>query len=103
MPDGDNSVAGLQGMGAGGMTAKLNCRIVDGVCRDRHQSGYGRCNSCAHSSMTRPVEARLSTRDYMWLRELCVADKMDVNDAVTQLVNQGIKSVKRRIESLNFS
>jgi hypothetical protein len=37
----------------------------------------------------------------MWLRELCVADKMDVNDAVTELVNQGIRSVKRRLDALS--
>ena len=82
------------------MSAKLNCKIRDGVCRDPGQSGYGKCTTCPHSSMTRPVEALLSTRDYMWLRELCVADKMTVNDAVTQLVNQGLRSVKRRLDAL---
>ena len=85
------------------MSAKLNCKIRDGVCRDPGQSGYGKCTTCPHSSMTRPVEALLSTRDYMWLRELCVADKMTVNDAITQLVNQGIRSVKRQIEAAEFA
>ena len=85
------------------MTAKLNCRIVDGVCHDPSQAGYGKCTSCPYSSMTRPVEAKLPTKDYMWLRELCIKDGMDVNEAVTELVNQGIRSVKRRLDALNIA
>ena len=82
------------------MSELLNCKVVDGVCHDRHQASYGRCSTCPHSSMTRPVEAKIPSRDYMWLRELCIADKMDVNDAITELVNQGIRSVKRRLDAL---
>ena len=80
------------------MTAKLNCRIVDGVCRDQGQSHWGKCRHCPHSTMTRPIEVRLSSREYMWFRKLCVEDNMTVNDAVTELVAQGIRSIKRRIE-----
>jgi hypothetical protein len=75
----------------------LNCKTSDGVCAERQQGSYGACRLCEFSTMKRTVEVAVSMRDYQFVKELCEKDGTPIDQAVTQLVYQGIRSLQRHV------
>jgi hypothetical protein len=53
--------------------------------------------------MTRPVTINLHVRDYQLLYEAGQIDGTLVDDAATELFNQGFRSVKRRLDALSMA
>lgn len=77
------------------MSDGINCKTKDGKCAMRQQGSFGKCRTCEFSTQTRPVEVHLTGRDYQFMMDLCGIDGMSISDAATELVNQGIKSLRR--------
>jgi hypothetical protein len=76
----------------------LNCKVENNVCRERQQGSYGKCRLCEFSTMTRIVEINMTMRDYQFISDLCKSDGTDITISVSELVNQGIKSLRRHTE-----
>ncbi len=75
----------------------LNCKVVDKKCAMRQQGSFGKCRTCPFSTQTRPVEVHLTGRDYQFLMDQCEVDGMSISVAATELVTQGIKSLRRHV------
>jgi len=78
----------------------LNCKTVDNKCDDRHRGSYGACRLCEFSTVTRTVQVDLHLRDYQFLADQCAIDGTEIQLAVTELVNQGIRSLKRHVKAV---
>jgi hypothetical protein len=75
----------------------LNCKVVDKKCAMRQQGSFGKCRMCPFSTQTRPVQVNLTGRDFQFLMDHCQIDGMEISDVATELVNQGIKSLRRHV------
>jgi hypothetical protein len=76
----------------------LNCKIENKKCADQHKGSYGACRLCEFSTITRAVNIDLSMKDYQFLVDLCAIDGTVIQNAVTELVNQGIRSLRRHVK-----
>jgi hypothetical protein len=76
----------------------LNCKIVDNKCAERQQGSYGKCRLCEFSTITRPINVNLIMRDYQFMQDQCAIDGTELEFAVTELVNQGIRSIRRHVK-----
>ncbi|MGD0331285.1 MAG: hypothetical protein ABSB40_12720 [Nitrososphaeria archaeon] len=77
------------------MSDGINCKIVNNKCATRQQGSFGKCRMCEFGTQTRPVEIHLTGRDYQFMMDHCQVDGMSISDAATELVNQGIRSLRR--------
>lgn len=75
----------------------IKCKVVDNQCAELQQGSIGKCRLCEFSTMGRTVEVTLLMRDYQFIMEQCEKDGMSISMAVTELVNQGIRSLRRHI------
>jgi hypothetical protein len=76
----------------------LNCKVENNKCAERQQGSYGKCRICEFSTTTRTVNIDLNTFNYQFLADQCAIDGTDIQYAVTELVNQGIRSLKRHVK-----
>ena len=78
----------------------LNCKTENGKCADRQIGSYGKCRICEFSTVTRRVEVGLSAHNHQFLANLCAIDGTEIKNAVSELVNQGIRSLRRHVKSV---
>lgn len=75
----------------------MDCKIIHNICVDRNSGSMGKCRNCEFSTNTPPIVVRLSKRDYSFIMDLC-GEEMPMEKAVTELVNQGIRSLRRKVK-----
>jgi hypothetical protein len=91
----------------------MNCPIVKNISPEKCRENKQKYNSCAVCSIDvaaapvkvapvvntdpRPVTVMIQADDYRMMRELCKVDGYDINVAVSELVRQGIESVRRHV------
>jgi hypothetical protein len=78
----------------------LNCKIVDNKCAERQQGSYGKCRFCEFSTVIRKIQVGLSAHNHQFLVDLCSIDGTEIQYAVTELVNQGIRSLRRHVKTV---
>jgi|GEM_PF-2301215 len=73
----------------------MPCKIENNACIDSQKGRYAKCRQCTCYDVKVCVEGMISYRNRKFLVDLCKIDGYQLEEAISQLIDQGIRSLER--------
>jgi len=76
----------------------MHCKIENNACIDSQKGRYAKCRQCPRYNVKVCVDAMISYRNRQFLVDLCKVDGYQLDEAISQLIDQGIRSLERKVD-----